>query len=336
VRFHLILGLAISLACLAFLLRGVDLARLWELIRQVHLLYYLMVAALLAVGYWVRSLRWRLLLKPLKDCNLGDLFSANLIGFMANNILPARLGELVRAYAANRLAQVPASSALATLVIERVLDGMTLLVVLFAALIFADPRAQAGAFNVAYLRAAGLFLLAAYLGVLAVMAALWRWPQAATGWLAGLAGRLSPRLGRWGQEALTHFTAGLAMLSQARHLPLLLLQSALLWALSLLAAYLFLPAVGLPLSPLMAAMVMAGSTLAAAVPSGPGYIGTIQLAMLWALMLAGADEERATAYAVVYWAACYFPMTAAGLVEMLRRGLSLGSLRQRAQEAAED
>ncbi|MEW5911775.1 MAG: lysylphosphatidylglycerol synthase transmembrane domain-containing protein [Thermodesulfobacteriota bacterium] len=335
-RLHLILGLAISVACLVFLLRGVDLPRLWELIRQVNLLYYLMVTALLALSYYVRSLRWRLLLKPLKDCSLSALFSANLIGFMANNILPARLGELVRAYAANRLAQVPTSSALATLVIERVLDGMTLLVLLFAALLFADPKAQAGAFNVAYLRGAGLVLLAGYLGVLAVMVALYRWPQATTGWLAGLAGRFSPRLGNWVQEVLVHFTAGLAMLSQTRHLPLLLLQSALLWALSLVMAYLFLPAVGLPLSLLMAAMVMAGGSLAAAVPSGPGYVGTIQLAMLWALMLAGAGEDRATAYAVVFWAASYFPMTIAGLLEMARRGLSLGSLRQKAEEAAGD
>ncbi len=335
-KWHLALGLAISLGCLAYLLREVDLARLWELLLQVHPLYYLMIVAVYAWIFFLRSQRWRILLSPVKPCKVGDLYSANLIGFMANNLLPARLGELVRAFAADRLSQVPASSALATLIIERILDGMTLLVILFVALIFADPAAQAGAFNVAYLRGAGLVLLAAYLGVLALMAALWRWPGATTGWLSGLAGRINQRLGVAVERILAHFTEGLALLGQARHLPLLLAQSAAMWTLTLLSFYLFLPAVGLPLNPLMAAMALAGASLAAAVPSGPGYIGTTQLAMMWAMMMVGASDDRAAAFAMIFWAACYFPITIAGLVEMMRRGLSLGSLSRKAQEVAEE
>lgn len=334
-KLHLALGLAISLGCLAYLLGEVDLPRLWELLLQINPGYYLMVWAIYAWVFFLRSQRWRILLSPIKRCRVGDLYSANLIGFMANNLLPIRLGELVRAFAVDRLSQVPASSALATLIIERILDGMTLLVILFAALIFADPEAQAGAFNVAYLRGAGLFLLAVYLGVLALMAALWRWPSATTGWLVGLAGRLNQRLGVAVEGILAHFTEGLALLGQAHHLPLLLAQSAAMWVLTLLSVYLFLPAVGLPLNPLMAAMALAGGSLAAAVPSGPGYIGTSQLAIMWTMMMAGAEAELAAAFGMIYWAACYFPVTVAGLVEMMRRGLSLGSLRGQTPNASE-
>ena len=109
-----------------------------------------------------------------------------------------------------------------------------------------------------------------------------------------------------------------------------------MWALTLLAFYLFLPAVGLPHNLLVAAMALAGASLAAAVPSGPGYIGTTQLAMMWAMMMAGAEADRAAAFAMIFWAACYFPITVAGLVEMMRRGLSLGSLSRRAREVSEE
>ncbi|MCB2225986.1 MAG: flippase-like domain-containing protein [Desulfarculaceae bacterium] len=326
-KWQLLGGLAISAACLIWLLGRVDLEGMWMLIKGLNPLYVLMVTALQAWIFYLRSQRWQVLLGPVKRCLVGDLYSANLIGFMANNILPARLGELVRAYAADRISGVPASSALATLVIERILDGMTILAFFFAALIFTDPAAQAGPFNVIYLRAAGLSLLAAYLGVLAVLGALYRWPTATVGWLAGLAGRLSPKLGQKVAEVLAHFTQGLALLGRGRHLPLLLAQSVALWLLMYLAGYLFLPAVGLPHSLLMAAMVLAGGMLAAAVPAGPGYIGTTQLAVTWALMMAGADQERAAAYSLLFWACLYFPVVAAGLIEMTRRGLSLSSLR---------
>jgi len=321
------LGLAISAACLAWLLGQVDLPRLGQLLLQLNPWYLLAVAALLSWVFFLRSQRWRLLMRPLKICPIAPLYSANLIGFMANNILPARLGEIVRAYAANRLCAVPVAGALATLVIERILDGMAILAFFFLALWFTDPTAQAGAFNVAYLRGAGLFLLAGYLGVLALVAALWRWPAATSGRLARLVARISPKLGQKTASILEGFTQGLALLGQGRHLPLLIAQSLALWLLMLLSGYIFLPAVGLPHSPLLAAMALVGGSLAAAVPSGPGYIGTTQLAVTWALMLAGADQERAAAFSLLFWAANYFPITAAGMVEMLRRGLSLGSLR---------
>lgn len=326
-RWQLALGLAISAACLAWILGQVDLTRLARLMTSFSPWYPLAVAVLLAWIFFLRSQRWQLLLRPLKRCPVGELYSANLIGFMANNVLPARLGEIVRAYAVNRLCVVPVSGVLATLLIERVLDGMAILAFFFLALFFTDPTAQAGAFNVAYLRGIGLFLLAGYLGVLGLMAALWRWPSATSGWLARLAGRLSPRLGERAASILTNFTQGLGLLGQGRHLPLLIAQSLAMWMLMLLTAYVFLPAMGLPHSLLMAAMALVGGSLAAAVPAGPGYIGTTQVAVMWTLMLAGADQERAAAFSLVYWAALYFPVTAAGLVEMLRRGMSLSSLR---------
>ena len=313
-------GLLISLACLAYVLREVDFHRLWQLTRQVNPLYVLGLAILLAISLWFRSWRWRLLLEPVHHCRLGTLYSANLIGLTANNLLPARLGELVRAYTLSQLEPVPASSALATLVLERVLDGLCLLLLLFAALLFADPQAHAGSFSVAYLRGAGLFLLTLYLGVLALMVCLWRWPRATMGWLGHLAGRLSPALGKRVEGLLETFHQGLAVIGRARRLVPLGLSSLAVWVPILAMFLLFLPAVEMPPSLMLAAMAMAGASLGSAVPAGPGFVGTFQLAVAWCLMMAGADPQKAMAFSLIFWAVTNLPLTLAGLTEMWRRG----------------
>ncbi len=317
------LGLLISLACLAYVLREVDFHRLWQLTRQVHPLYVVVLALLLGLSLWFRSWRWRMLLEPVRHCRLSTLYSANLIGLMANNLLPARLGELVRAYTLSQLEPVPASSALATLVLERILDGLCLLLVLFAALIFADPQARAGSFSVAYLRGAGFFLLAVYLGMMLLMVCLWRWPGGTMGWLGRLAGRISSSLGRRVEGLLKTFHQGLAVIGRARRLVPLGLVSLAVW-LPILGMFMaFLPAMEMPLSPLLAAMAMAGASLGSAVPAGPGYVGTFQLAVTWCLVMAGADPQKAMAYSLIFWAVTNLPLTVAGLAEMWRRGTGL-------------
>ena len=298
-------GLLISLACLAYVLNDVDFGQLWGLIRGLNWFYALAVNGLLALSFWSRSARWRLLLAPIKDCRLGGLWDANLIGFMANNVLPARLGEFVRAFTAQQLTGVPASSALATIVVERILDGLTLLLILFATLLFADPAATAGAFSVGYMRGAGFTLLAGYLVVLAVLFALWRWPTATMGTLCRLAARLSPKLGNALEGILALFHQGLTVLGHTHHLPRLVLFTLGTWVPMLLEYWVFLPATGLPLS--------------------------LFLACMWAMMMAGAGQQAAANFALLFWAVQYFPLTAAGLITMWRRGLTLHGLRQ-AQE----
>jgi len=228
----------------------------------------------------------------------------------------------------NKMEPVPAAGVLASLVVERLLDGITLLTVLFLALLFTDPAARAGAFSVAYLRGVGYLLLVVYVGVLALILALWRWPEATAGRLTSLAGRLSPRLGEKTSGLLRAFTDGLAVLGQGRKLIPLLGLSGGVWLCFLLMYTLFLPAVGLPLNLLMGAMALAGSSLAGAVPAGPGYVGTMHLAVAWTLAMAGADLNLALSYSFIYWAVQYFPLTLAGLFEMWRRGMSLASLRR--------
>ncbi|KMY68537.1 hypothetical protein AAU61_02460 [Desulfocarbo indianensis] len=326
------IGLAVSLACLAWVLRELDFGLLWRTIKEVNPLYFLGVNLFLAVSFWLRALRWRIILEPLGETGLANLTWAAVIGLGANNVLPARLGELVRAYALARLERLPASSVLATILVERILDGMALLMFLFLALLMVDPQAKAGAFSVGYLRAAGYGLLAVYLIALAAAAALWRWPGVSMRLVSGWLARLSPRLGQKARGAMESFHQGLAMLGRGSALPAAVSLSILLWLAYLAAYWLFLPAAGLPFSLTLAAMALAGGSLGSAVPAGPGYIGAFQLGVTWALMMAGAGEQEALAYSLLFWAAQYFPLTGTALYLMWKKGMSLGGLQRGGQQ----
>ncbi|MBI5521882.1 MAG: flippase-like domain-containing protein [Desulfarculus sp.] len=328
------LSLAISLACLAYVLRELDFGRLWELARQVNPLYVAWINVLFALCMAVRTRRWQVLMRPVVKAPFAPLFSANLIGFMANNILPARVGELVRGWAGSRLAGLPVSAALGTIVVERLLDVTVLLGFLLVMLLFLDPGGRAEGIGVEYLHAAGWSLLTGYLIALAVMAALVAWPRAAISLGVKLAAKGSARLGERVESLLVSFTQGLATLGQGRALLHLLGLSVLVRVPILGMHYFFLPAVGLPQSLFLAAMATLGHLTALTIPAGPGYLGTYQLGVFWALLLAGAPREPALAYTVIFWAAQYFPIVLAGLVETWRHGLALSSLSRQGRELA--
>lgn len=322
----LLLGMAVSTGCLLWVLKDVNLTRLRLLTLGVNPLYILLVNFLLAISLWARSARWRIFMLSSKLIPLGLFYSANLIGFMANNLLPARLGEIVRAYSLHRLAGISTASALATIVLERILDGLTLLFILFVALFFADSQSQAGEFNVRFLHRIALILLGTYISVTVVVISLWCWPNRTVGYLCGIAGRIHSRLGFQCGKILKNFSQGLAILSQSRHLPLIGIQTLGVWAPVVFSYVVFLPALGLPWNPYFGVMAFVGSSLGSVVPAGPGYVGTFQLAVTWMMILAGADPELAAAYSIIYWAVQYFPVIFVGLFEMGRRGLQFASI----------
>jgi len=328
------LGVGVSGVCLYLVLRQVDFAQLWLLVQGLNPVYPLAVSAVLFFSFWIRGWRWALLLGPVGRPGQGGLYLANLVGFGANNLLPARLGELVRALACRRFTGIAATSALATVVLERVLDGMVLLGVLFWAVMSLEPGAQAGAFTVEALKGAGWTLLAVYLGVVALLAGLWRWPGTTVRLVGGLARRVAPSRAHKVEDSLMSFHQGLAAVSRGGSLAAVVGYSLLLWAVFSLNFMVFLPAVGLEPSMRLALFVMAGGALGTLVPAGPGYVGTMQLAVAWALMLAGAPEQKAMAYGLLIWAAHYLPITAAGLAVIWIKGLSLKNLRHESQELA--
>ena len=134
------LGVAVSAVLLWVAVRGVSLDEVLHELRQVRPIWLVPVLASIFVRFWLTALRWQLLLQPVKRIGVHRLFAITMIGFMANNLLPARLGEFVRAYALGRSEALPSSLPFATIVIERLFDGFTLLMFLVGGLSFLRPE----------------------------------------------------------------------------------------------------------------------------------------------------------------------------------------------------
>lgn len=130
------IGLGISAFFLWYAMRGLNLSEAWHEMRSANYIWLIPSVAVYFVGVWVRTWRWDYMLRPVKHIPVGRLFPVVVIGYMGNNIYPFRAGELLRSYVLKRREQVEMSASLATVIVERVFDGLVMLMFVFVALPF--------------------------------------------------------------------------------------------------------------------------------------------------------------------------------------------------------
>jgi len=318
-----LVGFLITLAIFAYGVWRLDLAEVAASLRRADYRFLPFSAGATLGGYLLRTARWRLILAPAQLLPVRALYGPLMIGFMANNLLPARMGELVRAYSLNRVAGTPKTLALSTVVLERVCDGLTLVAILpCLAVVGALPPIGA---PLAYI-AGGVFALAAF--------GAWLITSHET-----LARRLTRALTRPLPEALSDmaeqktqsFADGLRSLRRPRTLLAIAGLSATVWGCEALSYYLLLLGFGDTLglvSALPAAFFMTVViNLGIMVPSAPGYVGTFEGAGVSALAPFGVAPERALALAIVSHAVQWLLVTGLGVALLARAGLSLRGVR---------
>ncbi len=321
------IGLALSVGLMVFLFTRIDIAMLWESLRRVDPSYLLLAVALLIFSFWIRALRWRYLAEPVKSgISVGSLFSATMIGFMANNVLPARLGEFVRAYALGRKEDLPKSPVFATIVVERLFDGMAVLLMLILALVLMPPEVAGHVSGTFRKVGAGSFVL--YALVITALALFVKRPE-----LPGrLAGRLinpfSARLAAKASGMADSFVKGLDVVKAPRLLGMILLYSAIHWGLQPLMAYFLFKAFGLGFGMYDALFVFVLACIGVALPSTPGYVGTYHAAVMGGMVLLGLDNDSALGFAIVAHAVIYIPVTLLGLYYLSKENLSLGGIKK--------
>jgi uncharacterized protein (TIRG00374 family) len=273
------------------------------------------------VGIWARAIRWSYLFPP--GSKPPGLVAANMIGYMANNVLPLRAGELVRVYlAASRLTTRPGGSlggglwlAGATLIVERVLDSLTLVLILAVLVLFiaVPPALQYAAIVV--------------LGVDAIVAVALLSVAAAPGPARRLLTRLSHRWPRAEVQALRAFDTverGLEGVRTRAHIVPLLSWTALVWLLPAFGAWALLRAVHLDLPPLAGWTVLTFVGFGISIPSAPGYIGVWHAAAVLALSMFGVSQAAALGYALLYHASQFVPITLLGWFFLVREHVTLG------------
>jgi len=320
-RITVLLGFLLTLIFGGLALYRLDLREVGSALLEAD---YLFVApALLATlcGYLLRAARWRVILLPSKEVSAGRLFPLLIIGFAVNNLLPARIGEFARAYLLGEKEGISKSLSFATVVVERILDGLTLIFSLFlVSLLFALPG---------WGRKMGLLSVLFFGGALAFLFLLLYGREQSSRVVKRLATPLG--LADRATQVASSFVSGAEALRHRRSIPSLAFLSLLVWSCEA-TSYLFLTwAFPIYLSPLMrvvaALFVMVVANLGVLIPSSPGYIGTFHFFAMSALAVFGAARETALSYALVSHAMQYLLVTGLGLLFLWRENLSLLRIR---------
>jgi uncharacterized protein (TIRG00374 family) len=318
------LGVLVSGALLVWSVWGVDPERVWANIQGINHAYLVPYLALVAIEVLLRTWKWHVLLTPIKVPSFWKLNSATLIGLMANNVLPGRAGEFVRAYAGARLEKISFSACFATVVIDRVLDGLTVSAI-FVFTLALHPSLPDAVKIPGYL-AGGLYLVALlFLVLLLVQEAL------AFRVLAWFLHFFPERFGHFVTGLLQSFIHGLSALRDKRLLAASVFISVLIWLGYALTVFVMALAMDIrtpegPLTVFQAFVVLLIVTLVLTLPSTPGFVGTMEFGIKSGLVLFGVDENQALAFAVVYHAVQFVPVTIAGFLALWLEGLSMSEI----------
>jgi uncharacterized protein (TIRG00374 family) len=267
---------------LGLLLATVDLAAVGRELGRIHWGWFLVSAALGPLGLWMRARRWRYLFPPWSEP--PALVPAVMISYMANNLLPLRAGEVVRVYVVARRWKRGFWTILATLIVERLLDSVAL-ILLLSGLVLLIPVP-------AVFRWGAVILLALDLAAIAALGALVAAPAGCRRLLARLT-RPWPRLAEEADRVFDRFAHGLDGIRTPAHAGPLVIWSVLVWIVPALAAWVTFRATGLDLPWVAAAAVLAFVGLGVSIPSAPGYVGVFHYAAVLALEIFGVARPAA-------------------------------------------
>jgi hypothetical protein len=296
------IGLAISLVAIVVVIRSVDLQAAWDALREADPQWIALLVAFVVADVLLRTIRWRLLLSPIGDVPYPVVLSSLLVGYLANNVLPARLGEFVRTHDLGERTSLSRSTILGTIVVERLVDTVVVVSIAAVAILVLSVRGV-----VASAVLVGLALTALLVVGIGVGMAAHRLPGA---------DRVATFLGRWPQvrDALRRLREGLAIARHARIVGGAVFLSVLSWSCTVLAFAAAAQAVGVQPTIGQAALLAAGTNLATAIPAAPGYVGTFELAAVTIAASVGIPAESALAFAVLIHATTLILTSVGGAV----------------------
>lgn len=324
-RWQLWVGILISAILLYFALRGLKLAEVWESIKTARYIWLLPGIAVYFMGVWVRSWRWHYMLRPLKKIPTRTMFPIVTIGYMGNNIYPARAGEVLRAVILKQREDVPVSASLATVIVERVFDGVVMLAFVFLNLgELAKLTTDSGIIgNIQQVAFWGAIVFITALLVFLLAAMFPQYTQRIADWLIQ---RFMPvRLREKTSQIASRFLTGLESLRSPQEALMIFFTSVIIWLFETGKYWFVMHAFNFEVS-FFALMLMNGIVnLATTIPSAPGYLGTFDAPGIALLSAYGVPPEMATSYTLVLHAALWFPITALGAYYYLSQPLRWGS-----------
>lgn len=315
-KIQFLLGLVVSAFFLYLAFRGVQINELSRALKQANYWYLIPSVTLGLFSFVMRAHRWRFMLHPIKSSTgLNNLFASTMIGFMANNILPFRLGEIARAYSLGRLEKVSRSAAFATIILERVFD-VAALVTYMALILLWFPFPP-------HLTWIVPFALIFFVAVLFALILLKVYGDKAARVVANcfrlLPGQIGAKLG----EITFKFTHGLGMFSRPLDLLLVSVYSLLIYLVLAASNYFVMLGFGLKIPVLASLVLLVVVSLGIILPAAPGFVGTYQSFCIWSLAPFAVDKNTALSLSIVLHASQYVPVTLMGLYYLRKKHLSL-------------
>ncbi len=329
------LGVVISLALLAFLFYQTNLFSIGAVLSRADYFYLLPALVLYFIGVGIRAIRWHFLLRSIKPVSVRTLFPVVVIGYMANDLLPLRVGELVRAFVLGQGSSISKASVLVTILVERLFDGLTMIAFIAGASLILPLDATLRA----TLAAAGVVFVGITV-VLVLMASLRERLDRVIVWTLG---RLPSHWGDRAARLVDSFFHGLNVLRNPLDAVAALICSVAAWlfeaGMYLALAFGFgIPQalnIGLVKSYAVFVLSTASANLVTIAPSTPGYVGVFDAPVKYVLTLFGVDPNVATSYTIVLHLALIIPVTLLGIFYAWRAGLSLGTLSRPGSTAVE-
>jgi hypothetical protein len=315
-----LIGLVVSVVALAFIVRQVDLARTADILARASIPWIGLMLALQVLDLLLRALRWQRLVEPIHHVRFLPITGYLLIGYLANNVLPARLGELVRCHYLGDREGISRTTTLGTVVVERVVDTVVVVALASLAILVLHVRGLVASAVLVGLAVTGLLVVGLAVGLAAhrlpgadrVILFAERWPR-----IREIAGKLR---------------GGLAVAGRPRTLVEALILSFAAWGATVIAFAAAGQSLGVQLTTAQASLLAAGVALASAIPAGPSNLGTFDLAAVEIAATFGLDRETALALALIAHASILITTSVGGAVSLA----ALGWRKSRAASAASD
>jgi uncharacterized protein (TIRG00374 family) len=316
------LGMLVSAVFLYWAFSKLEWQDFWSSIQQAN--YWWLIPGVLVyfVGVWIRAWRWHYLLGPIKKIPTRKMFPITTIGYMGNNIYPARAGEVLRAVILKRKEGVSISASLATIIVERIFDGVVMLAFVFINLPELAKLAGSDSGFVGNIQSLALWGTAAFMGALIVFLLAAMFPKLTLRIGDWLIGRLLPvRLREKVSGILHKFLDGLAALRSPFSILMVFLTSVIIWLLETAKYWFVMHAFPFVVNFFTLMLLNGIANLATTIPSAPGYVGTWEAVTKAVLVAYAVPEGVALGYAVVLHIALWLPITLLGAFYLAREGI---------------
>lgn len=328
------LGAVLSAVLIYWTLRGISPTEVAHRLAQADMVLFAAATFCATAIFALRARRWQTILEPVASkIPFGPLWRATAVGMMVNNVVPARAGEIARAYALTREAPVPFATSLASLAVDRLFDAIVLLLLAASALL--DPALSTGETLAG--RPLGSFALGAASILVILLLGLYAlvfFPTQLLRLFELFARRVSPAIEERGSRVLTTFMHGLSVLRSPGRFAAVLSWTLAHWLLNALGFWLAFKAVGIS-APFSAALFLqAFIALGTAVPALPGFFGVFEYMSVQGLAVYGVGQEQAATWAIGFHLFSFIPITLIGAYYFARLGVRLRDLQASPEAAA--